>query len=191
MKQSAQCEQCERRFEYEWHGRLHRVCEACKLKVKRTAQRQWQAPVRAEKFAHAKTLDSDKVAWQSDGTGDLRKGIGVLEAIAAMSRMQVATALQVSYEAVRLAEGRGLLKLRRHPELMRLWLHYKAEGGGVPLREDAGEKLLMYQMELARWYELAERLEAAGRVAERAECLKLIEQFHRKLGEILTTDEPR
>lgn len=144
--------------------------------------------------ANGRSLDSKKVLVCSrDGrqavvsAGKTKQNIlETLDAVAVMSRQQVACALGKSYSSVADAEEKALFKLRKHPELMRLWLRYKAEGGGAPLREEVGERLMTYQMEMARWYELVEVLGAAGKEKERAECLELIGQFHRKLGEILT-----
>ena len=113
---------------------------------------------------------------------------GLAAGIFKMSHREIAEALHLNADTVADIERRVLLKIRKSPELQELWRNFIEDGCPVPLPESENHSamaLLDYQLSVADWWSLHDKIVAYGGTDEAVECLREIAQFQERIGKFL------
>ncbi len=164
------CAQCGGRFEYEFAGRRKRICPDC------FDQNEKKAYGRAR--ARLKTVAGER---------DNEANWSVLEEVAKVGRDEIAKQFGITAQAVREGERNALFRIRRNPELRRLFGLWISEGCPVVDRgtDHGTDGMLDWQLGVGEMYLAYDRLCAAGLVAEAAKCLAEISKFQSELGKVI------
>ncbi len=166
MKRTSPCKQCGTSFTYEFNpGRQKRAKTVCP-KCQETNDR---------KYEQARQARERSVGWRANTT--------VMKSAELNSLPAVAAALGVSQAVLRKMEQRVLAKIRKHPDLRKLWLQCREEG--IPPQEDWGDRILDYQLELGEFYAVRETLSGHGCAAEALECEREIRKCQSLLARAL------
>lgn len=133
--------------------------------------------------------------------GGRRSANGNITGALKATHQEIARKLNLSPAKVAEMERVVLLKIRNHAELKKLWGDFKEDGMALPvfseiagLSRSTGDALLDYQLEVAQWWEIYERLRLESSHgdglpqlvnAELEECLDEIDRFQRQIGRTL------
>jgi hypothetical protein len=113
-----------------------------------------------------------------------------LETVALRSRKEVAAILKIADRTLQNVERLALGKIRRKPELLKLWAQYREESEGNPRSEDdMGVLMLDWQLQVSRWYECVDHLGTIHFEKERRECEAEIARCQKALSELLARFE--
>jgi hypothetical protein len=170
---SATCAKCATAFDYVFKDRSRRVCDAC---------------IQANMKASLKRLRDREELKAGDRPQRHHTQGEVPEQLFKMTLQEAAaragTTTGIAHRAMRLA----LNKIRKNPELKKLWRLYVSDGMPVPPpAKEVGEQLLEWQMELREWYRLYEDLICHKETeAEALECMEQIARFHAVLGKVVS-----
>lgn len=176
---------CGEPFKYVFEGRRKKLCPGCVGANYRAAHLRSQRRL--------KTVAGERVN---------EANCSALEHLAKMDRDEIGRRLRLTPAAVRMLERNALFKIRRNPELRRLFAFYLSEGGGSAecgvrsaelgnpeFGNREGEELILdWQLGVGEMFEAYDRLLAGGFLKEAGECLLEIALFQREMCKVLETE---
>lgn len=174
--QTATCLVCGGKFEYmpvlckggKWRKR--QICDGCRERNLKQQRRNWRTGgLRAKKSDYK-----------------FRGNEGLAAGVFKMSRQEIARQLHLNESTVEEIERRALSKIRNSTELRELWASFVSDGCPIPhAPADPAGLLLDYQLAVADWWALHDKIAAVGGTAEALECLREIAEFQEQITHAL------